>query len=189
MTTITKERKFLPKEIYAKLVNDCVVCCVDCLLVRVNKQEQDSSNGTTNWKKECLLVKRTSEPVKGVWWLPGGRLWKGETFFDAAIRKAKEETGLSNVKPIQVLGVWNTLFPTSHWDNEISKGTQTVNPIVLVELPSLSTTPQVVLDETSEESKWIPLDPNVAMKNNEDKYVIQALLRLQAWDPTYSTKF
>jgi colanic acid biosynthesis protein WcaH len=100
-------------------------------------------------------VERASEPVKGVWWWPGGRLLKGETFFDAAIRKAKQETGLTQVKPIQVLGVWNTFFPTSHWDTPTEKGTQTVNPIVLVEL----TTPggDVVLDETSERWRWIEM--------------------------------
>ena len=162
------------------MVNNCVICCVDCLLVRYNHVMK---------RKECLLVKRSTEPVKGVWWLPGGRLWKGETFFDAAIRKAKEETGLTNVKPIQVLGIWNTFFPTSHWDTPTSKGTQTVNPIVLVELPSDddNSTPKITLDETSEESKWISLDPIKATQNNEDKYVLQALLRLQAWDPTYDT--
>jgi len=62
-----------------------------------------------NGKLECLLVERGSEPVKGVWWLPGGRIYKGETFFDAAIRKVKEETGLIG-KPIQVLGFYNTFL-------------------------------------------------------------------------------
>jgi ADP-ribose pyrophosphatase YjhB (NUDIX family) len=94
LTTITDARRFLPSEIYGKLVRDCVVCCVDCLIVRT----------TDSGKKECLLVERSSEPVKGVWWLPGGRLLKGETFFATARRKAQQETGLTDVTPIQVLG-------------------------------------------------------------------------------------
>jgi hypothetical protein len=73
LLTVTERRKFLPSEIYAKLVQDTVVCCVDIVLVRTN------ADGT----KQCLLVERSSEPVKGVWWFPGGRLLKGETFFDA----------------------------------------------------------------------------------------------------------
>jgi hypothetical protein len=36
------------------------------------------------------------------------------------------------------------------------------------------------------QSRWIGLDPIEAMKNGEDKYVVQALLRLQAWDPSYN---
>jgi colanic acid biosynthesis protein WcaH len=173
LTTTSPSQKFLADSIYAQLVRDCVICCVDILLVRI------SPTGT----KQCLLVERASEPVKGVWWLPGGRLLKGETFFDAAIRKAKQETGLTQVKPIQVLGVWNTFFPTSHWDTTTQKGTQTVNPIVLVELETHGA--DVVLDETCEQWRWIGLDPNEAERNGEDKYVVGALKRLQAWNPTY----
>jgi len=173
LTTITKERRFLPKDVYGTMVLDSVICCVDILAVRVNG----------NGKKECLLVERGSEPVKGVWWLPGGRLLKGETFFAAAERKAREETGLTAVKPIQVLGVWNTFFPTSNWDNEEKKGTQTVNPIVLVELLEKG---DVKLDDTSENYRWIGLDPAKAEANGEDRYVVQALLRLQTWDPSYN---
>ena len=73
LTTTSPSQKFLADSIYAQLVRDCVICCVDILLVRI------SPTG----KKQCLLVERASEPVKGVWWLPGGRLLKGETFFDA----------------------------------------------------------------------------------------------------------
>ena len=170
LCTITKDAKFLPSEVYATLVQDAVVCCVDILLVR--------KKGHT---KQALLVERSTEPAKGFWWLPGGRLLKGETYFDAAKRKAKEETGLSRVKCIQVLGVYNTFFSYSNWDTDQKKGTQTVNPIVLVELESDSK--ELKLDATSENSKWISLDP----KDNEleDKYVRQALLRLRAWNPNY----
>lgn len=174
LTTITDKRKFLPKEVYATLVRDSVVCCVDIVLVRLNHRMK---------RKECLLVERSSEPVRGVWWWPGGRLLKGETFFAAAVRKAQQETGIGNVKPIQVLGVWNTFFPTSHWDNEESKGTQTVNPIVLVE--ALGDDVDVKLDEQSENYRWISLDPDQAIAANEDRYVQQALLRLKAWNPDY----
>ena len=174
LTTITNARKFLPKDVYGQLVRDAVVCCVDILCVRQTKT-----------RKECLLVLRASEPVKSVWWLPGGRLLKGETFFAAASRTAKEETGLENVNPIQVLGVWNTFFPTSNWDTKTSKGTQTVNLIVLVELEGENV--EVKLDATSEQYRWISLDPDEAAANSLDRYVLQALLRLHTWNPTYNT--
>lgn len=167
LTKITNSRKYLPKELYGELVREAVVCCVDILAVRNN---------------ECLLVLRGTEPAKGKWWLPGGRLLKGETFFAAAQRKAQEETGLDNVKCVQVLGTYNTFFPTSHWDTPSSKGTQTVNAVVLVELSSAET---IVLDETSVQAKWIPLNATLAEKNGEDRYVLEALRRLHAWNPTY----
>lgn len=174
LTTVTDRRKFLPKEIYGDLVRDTVVCCVDLILVR---QQRGGA------KKECLLVLRSSEPAKGIWWLPGGRLLKGETFFDAAVRKAKQEAGIDKVRPIQVLGVWNTFFPRSSWDTPASQGTQTVNPIVLVEMGEEYT--EVKLDNQSEEYRWIGLDPDEAEKNGEDRYVLAGLRRLKAWNPSY----
>jgi len=174
LTTITDKRKFLPQEAYGQIVRDTVVCCVDILLVRYNPVAS---------RKECLLVERSSEPVKGLWWWPGGRLLRGETFFAAAIRKAQQETGLTAVKPIQVLGIWNTFFPTSHWDNAESQGTQTVNPVVLVEMTEAGA--DVKLDATSENYRWIGLDPDEATVAGEDRYVVQALRRLKAWNPYY----
>lgn len=155
-------------------MKDCIVCCCDIILVRYNPDTK---------RKECLLVERGSEPVKGVWWWPGGRILKGETFFDAATRKANQETGITDVKPIQVLGIWNTFFPTSHWDTETEKGTQTVNAVVLVEI--LRSEEDVKLDNTSEQYRWISLDPDEAIKNGEDPYVFKNLQRLKAWDPIY----
>jgi 8-oxo-dGTP pyrophosphatase MutT (NUDIX family) len=187
LTAVTPSRRFLPRDVYGKLVNDAVVCCVDIVLVRTSRVPNSSSSndrGSRHEKrKECLLVERSSEPVRGVWWWPGGRLLKGETFFAAAIRKAHEETGIdaSHVRPVQVLGVWNTFFPTSAWDNESSRGTQTVNPIILVEITKDNV--EIKLDGTSGGYRWISLVPDLAL--NEDKYVQQALLRLRAWNPSY----
>jgi hypothetical protein len=109
LTTVTDARKFLPSDLYGNLVRDCVVCCVDCLLVR-RRRTVDGGKVV----KECLLVLRSSEPVKGVWWLPGGRLLKGETFFAAATRKAQQETGLTNVTPIQ--GMYSTDVLFGRWN-------------------------------------------------------------------------
>ena len=169
LTTTTEEQKLLPPATYGKLVRDCVLCCVDCLIVRTSP---------ISGEKECLLVERSSEPIRGVWWLPGGRIFRGETFFDAAIRKTREETGLSGARPIQILGFWNCFFPTSNWDTEEQHGTQTVQPVVLVELTEGS---EVLLDDTSERYRWISLEPDLAVKNEEDKYVVEVLRRLKAW--------
>ena len=175
LTTVTESAKFLPNKVYCQLVRDCIVCCVDVVLVRRN----DNS-------KQCLLVERGSEPVKGVWWWPGGRMLKGESFFQAAIRKVQHETGFHKITPIQVLGVWNTFFPTSHWDTPTQKGTQTVNAVVLVELDTTGDAKDdVVLDDTSERWKWIQVNAEQAEANGEDKYVVEALKRLHAWNPHY----
>lgn len=175
LTAIHERCKFLESDLYANVVRNTVVCCVDIVLVRRN---------TTTGRRECLLVERASEPAKGLWWWPGGRLLKGETFFDAAVRKAQQETGVDTqlVRPVQVLGVWNTFFPTSSWDTDTIRGTQTVNPIILVEFINEKGM-EIKLDKQSENFKWISLDPSENQK--EDKYVLQALYRLQSWDPNY----
>lgn len=45
-------------------------------------------------KDAVLLTKRAIDPGKGCWHLPGGTVYYGETIREAAVRKAKEETGL-----------------------------------------------------------------------------------------------
>lgn len=43
---------------------------------------------------QALVVRRSTEPLKGEWSIPGGVVELGETLRQAAVREAKEETGL-----------------------------------------------------------------------------------------------
>lgn len=53
-----------------------------------------------------VLVKRKNPPYKDMWALPGGFVEYGETVEEAAIREAKEETGLT-VGIVRLLGVYS----------------------------------------------------------------------------------
>lgn len=139
MTTIQKEYRFLPKEIYSQIVQNLPLVCVDIIL----KRERDN---------KVLLFLRRDEPAKDTLWWPGGRMLRGETFYSCAIRKVREETGwnddtspsssssscYSSSPPpsciaLGVVGVWNTFFPHSSFDANRSvefAGTQTVNVMV-----------------------------------------------------------
>ena len=46
---------------------------------------------------QVLLIRRSAEPFKDAWSLPGGLLNPGESLKDAAVRKLDDETGLTDV--------------------------------------------------------------------------------------------
>lgn len=56
-----------------------------------------------------LLVKRAHPPLQAQWSIPGGVLEVGELVRDAAIREAREETGLI-VEPADLLGVYDRVL-------------------------------------------------------------------------------
>lgn len=85
---------FIPPKEYKKILRKVAIPCVD-LVIHVNGK--------------FLLHKRTNQPAKGKWWVPGGRIYLGEKTEKAVIRKAKEETGMK-VKIEKFLGVKETIF-------------------------------------------------------------------------------
>jgi 8-oxo-dGTP diphosphatase len=60
----------------------------------------------------AILVRRSTEPAKGQWSIPGGMLELGETLRQGAAREALEETGLA-VEPGEVLEVFDSIYPDS----------------------------------------------------------------------------
>ena len=53
-----------------------------------------------------LLIQRANDPYEGSWALPGGFVDVGETVEEAAVREAKEETGL-DVDLLRLVGVYS----------------------------------------------------------------------------------
>jgi 8-oxo-dGTP diphosphatase len=66
--------------------------------------DPDRANGS-----RVLLVKRGHPPIQGQWSIPGGVLEVGERVRDAAVREAREETGLI-VEAGELLGVFDRIL-------------------------------------------------------------------------------
>jgi 8-oxo-dGTP diphosphatase len=63
-----------------------------------------------------VLVKRAHPPIQGQWSIPGGVLEVGELVREAAIREAREETGLI-VEPGELVGVYDRVL--RHTDGRV----------------------------------------------------------------------
>lgn len=86
--------------LYRKISKNIPILCVD-LLIR--------EGGLT------LLVRRKKHPMKGQWWVVGGRVFLGEDPVDACVRKAREEVGL-DIWPPSFLGYYSDVYERSAFE-------------------------------------------------------------------------
>ena len=99
-----------------------------------------------NCEEEFLLLKRNEEPLKDVFWLPGGRLKKDETIDSFSKRVQSREIG-RYFKNYNLIGFSNYFFSKS----EYSRATHT--PTLLFEI-ILNNKFTPVIDQTHKEYKW-----------------------------------
>lgn len=64
---------------------------------------------------KILVGKRLSSHGEGTWEIPGGHLEFGESFEETAIREAIEETGLTDLRAIDVVSVHNDIAYDKHY--------------------------------------------------------------------------
>ena len=87
--------KRIKDALYKQIIGNVPLACVDVAIVR---------------EGAVLLVKRKDRPARGQWWLPGGRVLKGEKMVETAKRKALEEVGLDCVVG-PLVHTAETIFP------------------------------------------------------------------------------
>jgi colanic acid biosynthesis protein WcaH len=86
----------IPQTEYNRIITKVPIVCIDVIIY---------------YQGKMLFIKRADEPARGEWWLPGGRLYKGESLQECALRKAREETGLE-CRFIEIVHFDNTIFDT-----------------------------------------------------------------------------
>ena len=100
-----------------------------------------------NDRKEFLLVERKNEPLKGEFWLPGGRLLRGESLDDGIRRKMKEELG-TEVEIVKLLGHFEEFFEKTEQGNV--NGFHCISFVFQLTVDS----DRIRLDEQSENWEW-----------------------------------
>lgn len=84
--------------------------------MKVQRTRPKVGIGVVILRKDKILVgKRLSSHGAGVWEIPGGHLEFGESFEEAAIREAVEETGLTSLKPKGVISLHNDIAYDKHY--------------------------------------------------------------------------
>ena len=146
---------FIPEETYRKIITLIPLLCVDIVI-------RDSSG-------KYLLVQRSNEPYSKEWWVVGGRVEKGEKLTEAAVRKVKEETGLTV----------HSLIPVGYYEDFYSQnafGTDGIyHTMSVVFTAEVDTFTDIRLDEQS--SDWKQAD---RLPGN---FVIQCFEQMTAFPP------
>jgi colanic acid biosynthesis protein WcaH len=124
---------FIPSEEYKDIITKTTVLCIDVILRHKNK---------------VLLVKRTEEPCKGVYWPVGGRVQKGETVDATARRKIKEEIGIEFKGPLIPIGYYEDTYSENSFENNTEYSTFS---LVFVGDLNKEAKSKVKLDHTSDD--------------------------------------
>lgn len=135
---------FISEEEYQKIIKSMPIFCIDFLI---------------KYKDKYLFIKRTQEPLKGVYWVIGGRLRYKETIQEFAKRVQTREIGryFSNFKPV---GFSNYFFP----DLEESRATHTPTMLYLVEVDEMF---EPDIDDTHCDYIWTTKIPDELKKQTD----------------------
>ena len=108
-----------------------------------------------NASQDILLVKRSVEPKKGQWCLPGGFIELGEPPDQGALRELNEETGLT-ADGAQLLGVRTT--PSSQYHS-----------VLMVGYIVVSFTGRIKAGDDAEQVAWFPCSqlPPIAFESHQ----------------------
>lgn len=117
------------------------IACVDIVFVDAKKER-------------TLLFLRSNEPCKGQYFTIGGRIWKGESFFETAKRKAHEELALS-IDRARLIGPHVT--EDIHQNSAFRDVSYHAVPIFFFYTLNVEEERHINLDTQHEHAKWFPI--------------------------------
>lgn len=133
----------IPLEQYKGYLDLMPLSCVDLF---ISYQKSDGNN-------EMLMVKRLEEPAKGLWWAPGGRIFKNESYEACIERLLQRECGwsLENITTPKQIGNFPFssrvgIFP------DIINGFHALCTCYTASV--IGSAPEIVLDKTSGGFAW-----------------------------------
>ena len=98
-----------------------------------------------------LVGRRNNEPAKGYWFVPGGRIQKGETRSQAFSRLVRAELGIeASIESAEFSGVWEHHYET----NALGDPDFGTHYVVLSYILRLSQKPQLALDDQHSDVRW-----------------------------------
>jgi 8-oxo-dGTP diphosphatase len=106
-----------------------------------------------------VLVKRAHPPLQAEWSIPGGVLEVGELLREAAIREAREETGLT-VEPGELLGVYDRVLRDA--------GKRVQYHYVLIDFLCRRVAGNLAAASDAAEVRWVSREELPALKLAED---------------------
>lgn len=140
---------------------------VDLLLFSISDGEYETCRSLVKKKFSILLIKRTNEPYKNSWSLPGGYLDINETMIEAADRVLKKETSLTNIYKEQ-------LYTFDGIDRDLRGRTLSTSYLSLIDKNKLN-------QKISDYSSWFNIEIKdsekyieVSLINNEESFTIKA---------------
>jgi bifunctional NMN adenylyltransferase/nudix hydrolase len=116
-----------------------------------------------------LLIRRRSEPGKGLWALPGGFLNPSETLEEGMLRELREETKIKVPEPV----LRGNIVKSQVFDNpHRSERARIITQAFLINLPRQEDLPKVKGSDDADKAKWVPLANLKADNLFEDHFFI-----------------
>jgi colanic acid biosynthesis protein WcaH len=144
------KRRLAPLELFRQTVRHFPMVSVNIVL-----QRPDGA---------FLFLRRKNNPVKGEWWVPGGRLLNGETIEHGILSVLEQETGLTGelvtVSPEYFEEIFNTKdFSGDDW-TLYDRATAHVHYLATAGLVRVSDDHAPKLDDQSTDVLWSKTLPN-----------------------------